>query len=340
MIFKNDQSVESIPLHRVAVVRPFVQFLEDIGAPAKRAFLRCGLPYNALGDVDNYVPSHRFREFLVAMTHSEGINDLGFRVGRQFGADNADPHMTEMLQHSPTLYSGLLKASQLVNRTISHCSLGVLQPRNSEFTYFCIQPSSNADDPVTEQFSWFGVMSLIEMARVYTGPQWDPTEIGVVTGHTPSLPVLERLPRTYIRPSQMYNYIAVENELLSLPPFVDRVAMQSSSSATYLSLPDNFTSSLERVVLSYVPSTKVSLEVAAELCNMSKRTMQRKLKDKGTRFSEIRDKALYRAAVRMLRDPAIKVADVANQLGYSDAAHFSRAFRRVAGISPREYRNL
>lgn len=110
-----------IPLHRVAVVRPFARFLDDIGAPVEREFLQAGLPYCALENVDNYIPSHRFWAFLVNVANAEGIRDLGFRVGRRFGANSPDPHMTELLQRAPTLYRGLLQASELSNRTISHC---------------------------------------------------------------------------------------------------------------------------------------------------------------------------------------------------------------------------
>jgi AraC-like DNA-binding protein len=41
----------------------------------------------------------------------------------------------------------------------------------------------------------------------------------------------------------------------------------------------------------------------------------------------------------MLKDPNTKVADVSYQLGYSDPTHFTRAFRRIAGVNPRQYRH-
>ena len=62
---KVHRNSEPIPLHRVAVVRPFAHFLANIGAPVEREFIHAGLPYCALEHVDNYVPSHRFWAFLV-----------------------------------------------------------------------------------------------------------------------------------------------------------------------------------------------------------------------------------------------------------------------------------
>jgi len=44
------------------------------------------------------------------------------------------------------------------------------------------------------------------------------------------------------------------------------------------------------------------------------------------------------AAKQLLEDPDLSVSAVAEDLGYSDPAHFSRAFSRATGLSPRAYR--
>jgi AraC-like DNA-binding protein len=35
----------------------------------------------------------------------------------------------------------------------------------------------------------------------------------------------------------------------------------------------------------------------------------------------------------------MKIIDIAYKLGYEDLSHFTRAFRHLAGLSPREYRS-
>ena len=329
---------EAIPSHRVAVVRPFTQFLADIGAPVERGFRLAGLPYSALGNVDNYVPSHRFRKFLVNMACSEGIEDLGFRTGEKFGADCADPKMTALLLQAPTLYQGLLKASELVNRTVSHCRMGIRQPPNSGYAYFYYHPSCKADNPAIDQVGWYGVMALLGMVRVYTGPQWQPSEIGLPTDQTPCRYILEHFPYTRMCQSQACFYIALENALLSLPPLPREAAMQAASSGDYLPLQRNFVSSLEQVLLSYVQERDLSIELAAGLCNTSTRTLQRRLGKMGTRYTEVLDRARFHAACRMLDNPAMTMTDIAQQLRYSDASHFIRFFRRIAGVTPVAYR--
>ncbi|WP_416361024.1 MULTISPECIES: helix-turn-helix domain-containing protein [unclassified Microcystis] len=38
------------------------------------------------------------------------------------------------------------------------------------------------------------------------------------------------------------------------------------------------------------------------------------------------------------QEPLIKLIDIARELGYSDPAHFTRAFKCWTGLSPRDFR--
>jgi AraC-like DNA-binding protein len=44
-------------------------------------------------------------------------------------------------------------------------------------------------------------------------------------------------------------------------------------------------------------------------------------------------------AARLLTDGSVKVAAVGRDVGYRSEAAFSRRFKRVAGVSPAEWRN-
>lgn len=122
-------------------MRPFTRFLADVGAPVELGFRRACLPYGALENVDNYVPSQRIYAFLVDMAQREGIGDLGFHVGQRYGADNVDPHLTELLRRSPTLFQGLLRAAEVANKTVTQSRMGFLEPTRGEYAYFYHLPS-------------------------------------------------------------------------------------------------------------------------------------------------------------------------------------------------------
>jgi AraC-like DNA-binding protein len=80
-----------------------------------------------------------------------------------------------------------------------------------------------------------------------------------------------------------------------------------------------------------------TLEQMAGELGTSSRSLKRKLADEGTSYSDLVDQLQSARAVSLLASD-LSVDEIADRLGYSDGANFTRAFRRWTGQSPREYR--
>jgi AraC-like DNA-binding protein len=78
-------------------------------------------------------------------------------------------------------------------------------------------------------------------------------------------------------------------------------------------------------------------EVAAEMA-VSPRTLKRKLAAHGAAYSALVEDEQREKALLLLRSSELSVDDVADRLGYSDVANFTRAFRRWTGTTPAAYR--
>ncbi len=52
-----------------------------------------------------------------------------------------------------------------------------------------------------------------------------------------------------------------------------------------------------------------------------------------------RDQRLHERAANLLRKTSLSVAEIAEQLNYCDAFHFSKQFKKHTGLSPRDFRN-
>jgi AraC-like DNA-binding protein len=102
--------------------------------------------------------------------------------------------------------------------------------------------------------------------------------------------------------------------------------------------PIDFADSVQRILASYLPDGYLSLEAVAEISEMSPRTMQRSLAKDGLNFSRLVEKTRFNIANRMLVETESSSLDIAFATGYEDPSHFARAFKRLAGCSPREYR--
>ncbi|MEL6370213.1 MAG: AraC family transcriptional regulator ligand-binding domain-containing protein [Pseudomonadota bacterium] len=80
-------------------------------------------------------------------------------------------------------------------------------------------------------------------------------------------------------------------------------------------------------------------QIAARL-GISETVLRRKLVDEGVSFSEIRTQVLMERAQFLLMYTALPVDEIADDLGYSEASSFARAFRRQFKIPPGEYRKI
>lgn len=58
----------------------------------------------------------------------------------------------------------------------------------------------------------------------------------------------------------------------------------------------------------------------------------------GKSFFDILNELRVEEAKRLLPDPSLKVHEIADRVGFSDVAHFSKTFKRLVGRSPVEYR--
>jgi AraC-like DNA-binding protein len=83
----------------------------------------------------------------------------------------------------------------------------------------------------------------------------------------------------------------------------------------------------------------LTLSDLASLLNLSQRQTQRLLRDNfGKTFSQKLTDARMAAASQLLTGTDLSITEIAERSGYSSIEHFSAAFHRQMGCSPREYR--
>jgi len=98
--------------------------------------------------------------------------------------------------------------------------------------------------------------------------------------------------------------------------------------------------SVERIITSpRGGSGRPSIVRVAETMATSVRTLQRRLHAAGLTYSQVVQQARRAAAQRMLTDGTAAIGEIARTLGYSDPAHFTRAFQRWTGSTPRDFRD-
>ncbi|HEU4428531.1 MAG TPA: AraC family transcriptional regulator ligand-binding domain-containing protein [Myxococcota bacterium] len=90
----------------------------------------------------------------------------------------------------------------------------------------------------------------------------------------------------------------------------------------------------EAVPVTQIPSAD---GVAAQL-GVSRRTLIRQLKDAGTTFQALKDELRREQMEALLRDGQLPLAEIAERLGYAEAANLTRACTRLLGEAPQRLR--
>jgi two-component system response regulator YesN len=97
--------------------------------------------------------------------------------------------------------------------------------------------------------------------------------------------------------------------------------------------------SAQRYIDAHFGQASLDLEEVASAARISPGYLSRLLKlETGFSFVDYLARVRINKAVQMMSDPAVKVYEVAEAVGYQSQHYFSRAFKRVFGRPPVEYR--
>ncbi len=91
-------------------------------------------------------------------------------------------------------------------------------------------------------------------------------------------------------------------------------------------------------LIDILPMGEPSLEKIAKALGMSKRNLNRSLKNESSTYKEMLNETRRYLAMKYLKQSDLSIIDVAFRLGYSDSSNFTRAFKRWFGVSPKGYR--
>lgn len=128
------------------------------------------------------------------------------------------------------------------------------------------------------------------------------------------------------------NFLSSNNVMWEfIRPELDRrkIAIESSKSHS-----DN----LQALLIKKIPSGEFGIDEIAQSMNLSRRTLQRNLKNLDTSFNEQVKYARQSLVNPLMKDETLSLLEISYLLGYGDPESFSRAFKGWYQTSPSAYR--
>jgi len=93
------------------------------------------------------------------------------------------------------------------------------------------------------------------------------------------------------------------------------------------------------LILERLPTGLVNIDIVAEELNMSSKTLERRLAERGKSFSGLLDGARYEAAKHYLEATDMRISQIAYMAGYTEPSALVRAFKRWTGTTPVQFRD-
>jgi AraC-like DNA-binding protein len=325
---------DPIPLVRAAVVRPVLAVLAGFGCRVDRLLAELELPGQTITNPERLIPLHQGVRFLEEAARSQGIAQLGLLAGLATSIDALG------------MFGMLIQQSRSLDEALS--LLFTLGPKfNSGERWWLALEGDRARlchryfhrfDDGGRQAEQFCVASAVTIVRLVGGPAWTPEEVWFESRRFP----VTVLPGTRLHFEQPTTAIVFPSILLSarLAPRIPATTPRDLLDEWIASAPArDFTGSLQQAITALSPPRgHLRIGMTASALGLSVRTFQRRLADAGLSFESVLRMSRLDVAARLLAETSSRVLDIALDLGYSDHAHFTRAFRRWTGLAPLEYR--
>ncbi|MDX2230356.1 MAG: AraC family transcriptional regulator ligand-binding domain-containing protein [Leptolyngbyaceae cyanobacterium bins.349] len=331
-----------IPLIRTSSILPMLGFLERIGAPVERCLQEIGLPISTATDPETLIPIYSAFTFIEKMARREGIDHLGIVVSQQVEFRDMGSLPMLVLQ-SLTLYEAIATISRLVTTTYNS-GARVWLTQQQDLAWLNHQ-FLNPAQVNNQQSQYFTCLTYLKLIQMVAGPAWQPAALHMQAEPLPGLTDHPLFGTTQVRFNQPHNAIAFPKKLLSLPlQHLKSRDRQPDPGNLYQQIQTNppasdLAGSLQQLIQLLLTDRSLNIHVVAAATGSSIRSFQRELAAHNLSYSRLVDKVRFDLAVKRLLNTPLPITEIAYDLGYTDVANFTRAFKRWAGVSPREFRH-
>lgn len=339
--------VRSIPLIRVSMFLPTIQFLDRLGSPVHRYLNQSKIPGSVLEIPETLVPLSMALQFIGVASHAEGINNLGIAMG-QASKVSALGVFGILICQSFNLYDALQRVCHFSKKAQSASGDLLWLIEQPEQIWFC---QKFIDQPHSKQMLghsiYYTLMLMLDCIRLALGDHWEPPEVMLPTVPYSDLEEGFHLGNTRIHYGQEFTAISIPRASLSTPMHVpSSTSLCPSAHLNQAHLeewettapPLGFVAELEQIVSTLLLMEYPTITMTAEASGLSVRTLQRALAQHNLSYSRLVDQVRYQKAVALLKEPDISMIEIAFALGFQYPGNFSHAFRRWSGMSPRQFR--
>ena len=301
------------------------------------------IPHTVLTDSSVEVSLAKHCELLELAAQRLGNKNIGMEIGSKVHPRYMGP-LGYTILNSPNVLKALQNFCRYLHVYARGCDMTL--ETDDKFAYFSFSYSIIDPGPIGRRHEAECTLAMVKnVIEVATDSKWKIEEV-FFEHPTPTTTAEHK--RTFGAPvyfSQQVNQLKFDKNILDrkllqaeprlyevLEGYLKEALENQTQEDDLVALVGNI---IAKSLSNGIPSVD---DVADSLC-MSKRTLQRRLNDRGVLFNKYADDIRCQMAHQFIAKTKLPLTEVAFLLGYAHISAFSRAFRRWTGKTPHEFRN-
>ena len=320
---------------RVGAFTGLPALIDKLGADPDAVIAATGLPRDALADADNRIPFEACGRLLETASRMTGFRHLGLTAGRMVRL--ADLGLVgELARNAQSLAEALqfMVAYRHLNSEGDLLFLARNEPI-AEVRYAIYFPGLTGGSQIRD----YALAAIFGTLRELAGPRWLPSEVFVL--HAKPSHAFHHRNLFRVQPHFDAGFCALRFPAYWLDrpvPGADPGRRQRALEAVQRAADPDLLQQVYRALRELLLSGKSSGDDVAGVLSLHRRTLNRRLKARGTTFQHVLDTVRCEAARQLLGHSRLPLNRIAAALGYASISPFTRSFRRWTGASPSDWR--
>ena len=326
---------------RATGIGPLPELLEAYAGTktVKAVFADAGLPQLLIHERKHLIPLSSLARLNQAAAERTGDPAFGLATGLEMAPGDYGKWAIYASQ-APTLAVGISRAIETLNLHQAGSSMRLAPRNNGQVAWE--DWHADISSPLFIQHSDGIVPGMIRFIQIFLGPDWRPSRVEVGYPLPNRVEHLEAATEAaWVFDSPCLAIVMSNDDLRTETPqrserpratplltHGDAVADMESE------LPDASLKYIAAVISLRLLDGNSDIEGTAQALGTGRRTLQRRLEDHGLNYRSLLMRIRMQRAKGLIEETCMPLKVIYFELGYSDPAHFTRAFRNHFGYPP------
>lgn len=326
----------------ITLARSVVMAAESLGAPRELLMAALGMCWDDLGRFDVRVPSANTAALWNAIERWSNDPLIALKIARVIAASSSAALFQYTMRAAPSVEVAWARLTPMLGLFFGEGFESVTRSVDSTWELGYHLPTIG-EGPIPRSEEAI-VVGFVEQYRA-VAPGFTP--IALCFQHAANAPVADwrreldapvEFGATFygVRISERVYRSLIPGHDPSLASLIEALAAPFVVAPVIAPTPVEPTERAIRSILERGES--VTVDSIAKTLHVSRRTLQRKLAAEKTSVREELERVRKQAALVLLKNPAMTIAEVATRLGFAEPSQFTRAVRRWTGRTPSKWR--